>query len=241
MLHLLRATASRRRRRSADHAQRSVRSCGDARGPAHRCSKRRPTPPACRFARRHSLAVFECRVRAAHGRGGEQASFATASPMWRLAICFSRTCAVIGRTGSPAPASRRSSRCGRASRPPSSPQRHDRWRMRAYLTCVDPRKLDRLVRRPRVRPPLARRPAAGRRPVRRERRVPLVRLGWADVLDGRIAVRCGRGGDSAMGSSSRSGLRIRPDYAEGLSADYADYADLLGSWSALGRRRAAER
>ena len=53
--------------------------------------------------------------------------------------------------------------------------------LQARLTCVDPRKLDRVVRRPRVRSRAAGRSAAGRRSVRRERRVPLVRVCRPDV------------------------------------------------------------
>ena len=53
--------------------------------------------------------------------------------------------------------------------------------LRARITCVDSKALDGGVRRPRVRPRAAGGPAGPRRSLRRERRVPHVRLRRADV------------------------------------------------------------
>ena len=71
------------------------------------------------------------------------ASSPTASPTWRSAICFSRTCAAIARSGSPAPASSRCSRSGRPSRPRDLAHDMIDGGLQARLTCIDPRKLDR--------------------------------------------------------------------------------------------------
>ena len=54
--------------------------------------------------------------------------------------------------------------------------------VRAVLTCVDPAAAGARVRGPRLRRGAARRPAVDRRPVRRERRVPHVRVGRARLL-----------------------------------------------------------
>ena len=53
--------------------------------------------------------------------------------------------------------------------------------LEAYVTCVDPTQAARELRRPALRPRLAGRPAGGRRPLRRERRVPHLRLRRPDV------------------------------------------------------------
>ena len=53
--------------------------------------------------------------------------------------------------------------------------------LEAYVTCVDPRKLPPQLRRPRFDAALLARFAGGRRPLRRERRVPHLRLSRPDV------------------------------------------------------------
>ena len=84
------------------------------------------------------------------------------------------------RSGSRAPGSSRSSRSG-TSRRGRSPASMIAGGLRARLACVDTRVLDAAVRRPRVRRLAARRSAGTRRPVRRERRVPHLRLRRPDV------------------------------------------------------------
>ena len=99
---------------------------------------------------------------------------------WRSAICSWRTSAATARSSLRGHRPRRrfpalgqpdralAARCSRAG-------------LRARLTCVDPRQLPRALRRPRLRRGAARRPAAGRGSVRRERRVPHLRLRRPDV------------------------------------------------------------
>ena len=130
-------------------------------------------------------------VRAHHGRVRRRAGRRRAWRRWRSATCSWRTSAAIARASSPAPALRRCSRCGASTRAS--------WRatmiaggLEAYVTCVDPRKLPAELRRPALRCGAARRAAGGRRSLRRERRVPHLRLRRADVSPSRSRLRPAR-------------------------------------------------
>ena len=129
-------------------------------------------------------------------------------------------------------ASSRCSRCGGATRP-GSPGTCCGAGLRAVLTCVDPQRLDRSFAGRAFDEVLLAGAAGRRRPVRRERGVPHLRLGGTDVR-GADRDRDGRGGRARRlrlrGRAARP-RRVRP------AADSRGRARRAGSASLRGRAR----
>ena len=192
MIHVLRQTPRRRARRPAHDGQRIGRARRDARRARRRCSHAQadalglplrmlpipsPAPTRCtsgddgRRQRRGRRRLHAHGVRRSVPRGHPRATASGSSPApdsTPLFPLFGADTAALAREMIAAG-------------------------LKARLTCVDPRVLDRRFVGARVRHGAARRTAARSRPVRRARRVPLVCLRRPDVQRGR-SCRRRRGG-----------------------------------------------
>ena len=175
------AAVSARRRRLADDDERSVRSRGDARGPARAARGAGASRAAAAARGPAAVAVLERPVRdrscgaAIAGFVAEGFTHVAFGDLFledvrqyrvdRLAESGLEPLFPIWKTKSTADLAREMIEGG----------------LQARLTCVDPRKLDRSFAGRTFDQPAAARPAGRRRPVRRKRRIPFVCVRWADV------------------------------------------------------------
>ena len=174
-----------RDRRAADDDERAVRPRGDACGAqaaARGAGGRRGHPAPDRAA---AMAMHQRAIRRTDARGRDASASPKDSRTSRSATSFSKTCGNTAR---------------RSLRAPGLTPLFPIWGiptdelasrmvdggLRSVLTCVNPKHLDRsFAGRQFDRSLLADLPA-WRRPVRRARRVPLVRLGRTDVQSSRV-------------------------------------------------------
>ena len=103
--------------------------------------------------------------------------------------------------------------------------------LEAYVACVDPRKLPAELRRPALRCHAAGGPAGGRRPLRRERRVPHLRLRRPDVP----LTHCRRG------RRDRHPRRLRVLRPAAATGPFSPWGGPVGRMGALSRGRPPHR
>ena len=186
------ARAGRGGRGPAHDDQRGVRPRGDARRAPSRLLRAQAEAVGLPLARgRHPLALPERGV-----RGGDGAGDATARERGHHGRRLRRP-VPRGRAALPRGAHGAARGCGRCSRSGAGRPRALAEEMialgqQAVLTCVDPRALPRDFAGRAFDAALLARPAARRRPVRRERRVPQLRLGRPDVSPARRGARRAR-------------------------------------------------